>query len=662
MKKYLVILLLLQASLAEAQTNIDSLWGVWNDISLPDSARLNSIHVITRERYVFAKPDSAFILAKKQYDLAKKVGDKRWMAEGKNTQAISLHIQGNYNEAIDYYNEAISIAEENDNKKSLAGSLNNVGIIYKDQGNNAMALEYFERSLKIKREIDDLNGIANSLGNLGSVNLIERNYDKALGLFNRGLAIHLRTGNKRGISGFYNEKGLTYLGLKDLDSAQFYFNKSLEIRDQIVDKKGSANCLANLALVYNERKEYKEALVFGNKALRIAQQSSAIIEESQAARALYESHNALGNHEEALRMHELYLLTKDSIGNESSLEKILQFDYRVKYEKRHLADSVRNAEKEKVSKAENRSNKLLAKKKSDQAFYLFGLLFIAILFGIFIFNRFRITQKQKAIIVDQKQEVDLAYKELDVKNKEILDSINYAKRIQTAMLPSDKAFKEYLQDSFILYKPKDIVAGDFYWMEAKNGVVLFAVADCTGHGVPGAMVSVVCNNGLNRAVREFALTKPGEILDRTRELVVREFDRSQTNMQDGMDIALCRIEGMVLHYSGAYNSLWIIRDHELIELKADKQPIGKSDNAKPFTTQEFELKKGDSLYAATDGYVDQFGGKDDKKLKSKNFKEFLMTIQGESMQVQKTKIDQKFEAWRGDAEQVDDVCIIGVNI
>jgi serine phosphatase RsbU (regulator of sigma subunit) len=219
-----------------------------------------------------------------------------------------------------------------------------------------------------------------------------------------------------------------------------------------------------------------------------------------------------------------------------------------------------------------------------------------------------------------------------------------------------------LEESFILYKPKDIVAGDFYWMEHRDNKVLFAAADCTGHGVPGAMVSVVCNNALNRSVREHGLTDPGKILDKTREIVIQEFEKSDEEVKDGMDIALCSLQGNTLAYAGANNPLWIVRNGEIIETKADKQPIGKFRAATPFTTHTIELEKGDTIYLFSDGYADQFGGEKGKKMKTVNFKKSLLSLQDKSMTEQKELINIAFEDWRGSLEQIDDVCVIGVRI
>ena len=213
-----------------------------------------------------------------------------------------------------------------------------------------------------------------------------------------------------------------------------------------------------------------------------------------------------------------------------------------------------------------------------------------------------------------------------------------------------------------LYKPKDIVAGDFYWLEEDAGVIYFAAADCTGHGVPGAMVSVVCHNALNRAVREYGISIPGKILDKTRDIVISEFSKSDEDVKDGMDICLCALRGMSLQFSGAHNSLWLIRNGELIEYKGNKQPVGKFINAHTFETETISLEEGDTYYIFTDGYVDQFGGEKGKKFKAKNLKTLLLSIQDKSLQEQQQILHKNFNDWRGNMEQIDDVCMIGVRV
>ncbi|CAN5750365.1 hypothetical protein BH11BAC7_BH11BAC7_26000 [soil metagenome] len=264
-------------------------------------------------------------------------------------------------------------------------------------------------------------------------------------------------------------------------------------------------------------------------------------------------------------------------------------------------------------------------------------------------------------------------------NKEILDSINYALRLQKAILPEKEHIEKALKESFVLFKPKDIVSGDFYWINEKPGEILIAAVDCTGHGVPGAIVSMVGSNNLDRCVGEFALRKPSDILDKLKELVVTTFESNDDEVKDGMDISLIALvpettrgNKSTLQYSGANNPLWIIRkgtlppapgeDANIFEIKADKQPIGKFDYGKPFTNHEVEVEKGDCVYIFTDGYADQFGGPLGKKFRYKTLKNLLLQIYQLPMSEQRTILDETFVNWKGELSQIDDVCVIGIRV
>ena len=278
--------------------------------------------------------------------------------------------------------------------------------------------------------------------------------------------------------------------------------------------------------------------------------------------------------------------------------------------------------------------------------------FITVLAGLITWNIIT-----RSIVFRRKKSED----QLKLQHQEITDSIAYAKRIQTAILPTDNKVKKHLNNSFVLYKPKDVIAGDFYWLEPINNQIFFAAADCTGHGVPGAMVSVVCNNALNKSVREHQLLDPGKILDQTKSIITEEFGSSEAEISDGMDIALCKLQENELFYAGAHNPLWIIRNQSQVieEIKADKMPIGKYHLDKPFVTHKVSLKAGDSIYIFSDGFSDQFGGIKGKKLKSANFKKLLLSMQNENLSTQKNLLEDAFTQWQGDLEQVDDVLVIG---
>lgn len=286
-------------------------------------------------------------------------------------------------------------------------------------------------------------------------------------------------------------------------------------------------------------------------------------------------------------------------------------------------------------------------------FFLMALLLV-FLVGIYFIS---INKEYEKIVLEQKEAITL-------KNREITASITYAQRIQNAILPSESIIKECLPKSFILYKPKDIVAGDFYWVERVGDIVLFAAADSTGHGVPGAMVSVVCKNALSRSVREFGLSEPARILDKAREIIILEFEKSEDEVKDGMDISLCalNVKRNELQWAGANNPLLIIRNSQILETKPDKQPVGEFIGRKPFTNHIILLEDGDHIYIFSDGYSDQFGGQSGKKYKYKAFKQLLLENHLKPIEEQKKALDRTIESWKGHHEQVDDMCVIGVKI
>ena len=304
---------------------------------------------------------------------------------------------------------------------------------------------------------------------------------------------------------------------------------------------------------------------------------------------------------------------------------------------------------------------ILSELENTKRIIIGSFIFILIL-TVFVFYSYGMAKKANAELAIKNIHILEQKILIEKKNKNILSSIQYAKRLQQAMLPPLEHVDNLLKESFILYKPKDIVAGDFYWMEKKGDTLFFAAADCTGHGVPGAMVSVVCIKALNLSVQENNKISPSEILNNTRDLVIEDFKKSASEVKDGMDIALCSLNGNKLQYAGANNPLWIIRDGKIIEIKADKQPIGNYIKQNPYTNHEFELQKGDTIYIFSDGYVDQFGGPDEKKFKARKLRELLLSIQSKSMTEQKEVIDKIFEEWKGSLDQIDDVCMWGVRI
>jgi len=608
--------------------------------------------------------DTALNYYNRSLELQRKLKNDKGIAGTLNNIGVIFEMQGNYAKAIEFYTQSLSIQEKLSNDSEIASSLLNIGNIYDNQFNYEKALDYYKRSLVLERKLNSKEGISKCLFNIADVYADMGNLDTALMYHEQSLAIKEELGRKDGIANSMSLIGNIYLSKGAYKKAENYNKKSLKLSREIGYKAGVVIALQNLSQIYFELGNFDKAIKLGQQSLKIAQEIGIANETKNIAKTLYQSYKNENRFKEALDMHELYIATKDTIESRENQKEVIRQEYKYAYEKQALADSIKNAELQKVKDAELAAQKAISEQQRLRSYFLYSGLIVAILIGIFIFNRLKLTRKQKRIIEDQKEQVDHAFHQLEEKNVQILDSIKYAKRIQTAILPPESLVNNYLHNSFILYKPKDIVAGDFYWLEPQDDHVLFAAADCTGHGVPGAMVSVVCNNSLNRAIREYKEIDPGKILDITRELVIKEFEKSAEDVQDGMDIALCNLKDNTLSYAGANNPLWIIRKGEdrIEEYKANKQPIGKYTRNDPYNSYQFELSQGDTFYIFSDGYIDQFGGPKGKKLKSAKFKKLLLSIQDKNMQEQHEFLDNYFKEWKGDLEQLDDVCVIGVRV
>ncbi|MDF1673997.1 MAG: tetratricopeptide repeat protein [Vicingaceae bacterium] len=591
----------------------------------------------------------------------KKTTDKKNKAIVTKQLAYNYYILGNHAKASQLYQKAQAISESIKDSSNIASCYSGLANIYaiQDDPEKALATQYL--SLKIFRNINKKNKIIAVLNNVGKTHVQLKQLDKAKQCYYEAIELNEPLNNKMTQSNLYMNLGIIYKKGKDLDSAKIFLNKAEKIATEINNKKLLSSIYHEYAILANYNNDILLSKKFAEKGYSLAVEIDHPKHIFISAGDLYYLYQKLNDPTNALKYYKIKIEARDKVKSESNLKASIRAQEKFDYDNQLALDSLKNLEaKEKIAVLHNAEIK---QKNTIVIAIGFGLALV-ILFAFLIYNRLKITRKQKVVIEEQKHVVEEAHQELEEKNQEIMDSINYAKRIQTAILPPNKIVKEYLQESFIYYKPKDIVAGDFYWLEQKNGKTLFAAADCTGHGVPGAMVSVICNNGLNRSVREYDLTDPGKILDKTREIVIQEFEKSEEEVKDGMDIALCCLEGNKLQYAGAHNPLWIIRKdaEEVEEIKANKQPIGQFDNPEPYTTHSIELKQGDSIYVFSDGYADQFGGEKGKKLKTANFKRLLLSIQKENIDKQKELINTAFEDWKGNLEQLDDVCVIGVRI
>lgn len=627
---------------------------------------------------------------------------KNSKAQALNNIGYVYDNQGKIRQSLIYYHRSLKILEETGNMEGMATSLNNIGYIYESQERHEKALEYYLKSLKIEEEINNMEGVSGSLSNLGILYEELEEYEKAFQSHSQALKISEELDDKIGVARGLNNIGSYFEFQGEIDKAMNYYNKSLAIEEEINNVEGIITSQINIGRLYLHQKKMTLAKKYLSSSLKQSKLLGFPILIKNSTKLLYIIAEKQGNYKETFEMYQLYITMRDSINNEETYRATIQQSSKYEYEKQTAADSIVNAEAEKVhlanlaaETAKSEKNELEVKAQKKQKWFLYIGLGLVALFAIFMFNRFRVTQKQKNVIDEQKQlvekqkssveqqkeQIELQHHQLEETHQEISDSIKYAERLQLAILPSKEDLKEGLKDSFVLFQPKDVVSGDFYWLQKVKNTVYFAAADCTGHGVPGAMVSVVCSNALNRSVKEFGLTQPNEILNKTRELVIETFARSGTNIKDGMDIALCAKNEHELHYSGANNPLWIVRktvhltetqkeekstmlgkEVSLIEYKANKQPIGLYEGMKDFEQVAVPTFEGDTLYIFTDGFADQFGGAKGKKFKYKPFKQLLLDINQQKMKTQEETIDNAFNSWKGGIEQLDDVCIIGVRV
>ena len=589
------------------------------------------------------------------------------LANTLNDEAYSLINVGDISSALELYHQSLNINQGLNNKVGMSITFNDLGTIYFNQGEVNKALEYFEKSLNIQHEVGDKLGEANSLNNIGLIYKSSGDISKALNYYNKSLVIQKEIGNKASEAVTLSNIGSAYNVLNDDSKSMLYLNKAIALQEEINDKSGISATLNIIARLLEKQGKYDDALRYATRGLAISKELGYPENISENAIILKKIYHHQKNPVKELEMYELYVHMKDSITNEKNRRSSIRSQFRYEYEKMAAADSVRVSEEKKITDAQ-------LKQEKTQRFALYGGLALVALFAAFMFNRFRVTQKQKNIISQQKEEVELQRHEAEFqkelvqeKQKEIIDSITYAKRLQNAILPPTDYIKKHLSDNFVYYKPKDIVAGDFYWMHISDDKVFIAAADSTGHGVPGAMVSIVCSNALDKSVKEFGLTDSGKILDKTRELVLETFSKSGEEIKDGMDISFLCIDKQQekITWSGANNHLCYIRKNEnavaeLIEVKGDKQPIGNSDQRKPFTTHTIDFEKGMLCYLMTDGYADQFGGEKGKKFKYKKLKELLLANCALDLEKQKEILNQHFHNWKGNLDQVDDVTIIGI--
>jgi len=659
---------------------------------------LQSMQFIAKLNFLLGDKDKAIFYYTKLLEDAEKRGDPLLKAEKLNDLAIIYNSSGNISEALNYHHQSLKLKRQLNNKKGIAFSLNSLGIIYDDQGDIPKALDHYHESLKLLEEIKDDDGVALILNNIATVYKQQGDHLKALECYNKslkleskdkksedyarlltnmgilysemdsaqkalalmeeGLVIRKLKAGKNSIANSYGNLGSIYAQMGNMTKAKEYIMESLSLRQQIGEKADIGKSYNQLAGFYFMGKNFKEAEAYGIKGLAIAKELGNVGSMLNAAKKLSDIYPALGKYKEAYEMHVLYKRMSDSIIKETNKKSLFKKEMQHEYEKKEAGVKV-------AAKMENDKIQALASEEQRRKNLIIGavcvVLILLLIFSSFIYKSLRENKEKNKIITEQKHFVE-------EKQKEIVDSINYAKRIQEAILPAKELKYRIFPDAFVLFKPKDIVSGDFYWFAEKNNKRLIAAVDCTGHGVPGAFMSMIGNTFLNDIVNVKGITEPGRILDHLREQVITSLKQSGGENKDGMDISILAVSytdngEQTVEWAGANNPLWMIRNGECHEYKANKQPVGYYvGDALPFTNNIIKTKKDDVFYIFTDGFADQFGGEKGKKFKYKNLKDILIALHSKPMPEQEQFLLNTFNDWKHSLEQIDDVCIIGLRV
>ncbi|HLP12209.1 MAG TPA: SpoIIE family protein phosphatase [Flavobacteriales bacterium] len=550
-----------------------------------------------------------------------------------------------YFKVLDYY-----IKAEPDKKQQIP-ILNGIANCYRRANLLNECTRYTSKSITLARELGDTARLYEAHSSLALLFIEQKKYKSADSVYSYMLGLLPYLPKKSPVP-FYNNYADVKIKLRQFEEGEAYLKKCYERavleRDTFwigVSKIGQGS----FALL---KHDIKQAIKQCEQGMHAFIKYPSLNWKKKGCDCLYEAYKAEGDHKTALRYFIESARLEDSISTEKVREDMarqsMQHEFRIK-------------EAQVKTEAENERKQLELKVEADtrqQRIILYGVLICFAVMGIFSFFLYKSSRRNKQAHKTISQQKKL----VDEKQKEIVDSINYAKRLQHAIMPPAEAFKEHFPENFLLYLPKDIVAGDFYFIEKVNELMVVVVADCTGHGVPGAMVSIVCSNALHRAIKEYNLVNAGAILDKTRELVMETFSKSESYVRDGMDISLCVINTKTneIEWAGANSPLWYLSEGQIHEIKPDKQPVGAVESPKPFSSHVLKLKPQEQLYLFTDGYCDQFGGEKGKKFMHKRLKELLISIAREPMHVQREHIHKALEQWRGGLEQVDDVCVLGI--
>lgn len=645
MKKILILLLFTYdfGFCENRQSQIDSLQIVLKTTKA-DTLRVNVLNELALQNYEQDNYTEAMRFATAGKSLATNLGYKTGIATSYKRIGAILTEQGNYPGALENLLQSLKLYESLQNKMGIFLVLNNIGTVYYYQSDYNKALEYyFEASRNcFNQGMTDLN--------IGMVYSQQGKYSPALTYFLKSLRYYESFNDLDNISLLVNSIGNIYDQENENDSASVYYTRALGLKKKIGDRRGICDAFGSIGDILFKQKKYKDALSYQDSCLILSKRIEYLNSVRQTEKVLSKIYSFLGDCKNSYLHYKEYVAVKDSMYNEENTKKTVSTEMNFEFEKKQELEKAEQDKKDAIQ------SEILKRQRNTKNAFIIGFI-IVIGFSIFLFRLFKKNQKAKNIIEQQKGI-------LEHKTKEITDSIAYAKNIQGAMLPSQEYLKNNLPENFIIYKPKDIVSGDFYWAYKDGDNTFLASADCTGHGVPGAMMSMLACSLLNEIVIERKITSPEMVLNTLRDEVIKALNPAGATQErkDGLDITFCCLNNGILRSAGANNPIYIVRNNALIKLESNRFPVGKFITNMPFTLNTIELQKGDTIYTLSDGFCDQFGEKTGKKLMSKKFKEWIVELSPLEMPQIKLELQARFENWVGSTEQVDDVTVFAVRV
>lgn len=634
---------------AQSKNKIDSLKNLLNTSN--DSLKVELLNELRFES-IKGDPANALKYAKEAYSLAKKIKFKEGEARSLDGIGTVYEYFGDYTKGFQYHLSALEINEEMNNKKGTSRSLNSIGVLFFRQRKFTLALDYYKQALKIAEEINDKEFTSIYLLNIGEAYLEKGDVKKALEYENKALKLSTALKLVDNIAFCNGIIGSAYGKMGDWNKAALYHQTALNTFKSLHDRFATIEYTINLGKSKLKLNDPKSAKLLADTALKNSIEIQSLLWKRESYQLLAEISAYNQDFKTAYSHSKTVSVLKDSVLNEHNDKKLSLIELRFKAEKAETEIRVLSQEK---AIQENES-------KQQSIIINFLVILVTLIIIVIIIMYINNLQKNKInkVLLEQKQEIEKS-------NKEITDSINYAQKIQSAMLPDENYIRKYLPESFVFFKPKSIVSGDFYWFYQHENLSIFIAADCTGHGVPGAFMSMIGNDLLDKIIIESRIFQTDLILKHLHIGIKKALRQEKTDNSDGMDIAICiwDNESKKLQFSGAMNPLYLISNYQMTIYKGDKHSIGgnrKQDNLE-FTTHEIYITNPTTVYLSSDGFQDQFGGKDNKKYMVKRFRQFLWEISEQDMDTQKDLLDQELAHWmQGSNSQTDDIIVLAFKI